>query len=141
MDVNRRSTMGSQAVPSQSSDLLPSRKRKLSLPTAPESPQSKISKSSKLSGAKDKKRLVEEIVAFLEAFKYSALTKDKLMKPTAKDFQSLATFLLNKSDARYKEVRKLDDEYLGFLKKVRYPVQLSRASLYALGASKYVEVL
>ena len=52
---------------------------------------------------------------------YTDITQEKLSRPTTKDFSRMVSFLMKKSDKRYEDVKKLDEDLIAFLKKSKVP--------------------
>jgi len=84
------------------------------------------------------KQSVEKLGDFLRTEGFSgACTTQALARPTGRDFEDTATFLLRLLDASWRRDsgRKFDDEFVDVFKKLRYPFPISRTALAAVGTA------
>lgn len=83
---------------------------------------------------------VEQLAKFLMENDYpQRITSKILLSPTGKDFQSILTFLLRLLDPSFALSTgpgKMEDEVHNVFKSLRYPFQISKTSLTAVGAQQ-----
>lgn len=83
---------------------------------------------------------VEKLAKFLMDNDYpQRITSKILQSPTGKDFQSILTFLLRMLDPTFSLSTgpgKMEDEVHNVFKSLRYPFQISKTALTAVGAQQ-----
>ena len=78
---------------------------------------------------------VRQLISFLSARGFdSALSPKTLAAPTAKEFAALALFLFRQADENFKFGSKTEDDVPTVFKQLRYPFQISKSALYAVGS-------
>lgn len=78
---------------------------------------------------------IRQLIAFLTSRGYDApLSPKTLASPTAKDFASLSLFLFRLADENFKFGSKTEDDVPTVFKQLRYPFQISKSALYAVGS-------
>jgi len=84
------------------------------------------------------KQSVERLADFLREEGFAgACTTQALARPTGRDFEDAATFLLRLLDDTWRRdsQKKFDDEFVDVFKKLRYPFPISRTALAAVGTA------
>ena len=87
------------------------------------------------------KQSVERLADFLREEGFAgACTTQALARPTGRDFEDAATFLLRLLDDSWRRdsQKKFDDEFVDVFKKLRYPFPISRTALAAVGTAQHV---
>ena len=85
------------------------------------------------------KQSVERLAEFLREEGFAgACTTQALARPTGRDFEDAATFLLRLLDDGWRRdsQKKFDDEFVDVFKKLRYPFPISRTALAAVGTAR-----
>ena len=78
---------------------------------------------------------VRQLISFLSSRGFdSALSPKTLAAPTAKEFAALALFLFRQADENFKFGSKTEDDVPTVFKQLRYPFQISKSALYAVGS-------
>jgi kinetochore protein NDC80 len=78
---------------------------------------------------------IRQLISFLSSHGYDAsLSPKTLASPTAKEFASLALFLFRQADENFKFGSKTEDDVPTIFRQLRYPFQISKSALYAVGS-------
>ena len=78
---------------------------------------------------------IRQLISFLSSHGYdSSLSPKTLASPTAKEFASLALFLFRQADENFKFGSKTEDDVPMIFRQLRYPFQISKSALYAVGS-------
>ena len=78
---------------------------------------------------------IRQLIFFLSSHGYDAsLSPKTLASPTAKEFASLALFLFRQADENFKFGSKTEDDVPTIFRQLRYPFQISKSALYAVGS-------
>lgn len=78
---------------------------------------------------------VRQLISFLSSRGFdSALSPKTLASPTAKEFAALSLFLFRQADENFKFGSKTEDDVPTVFKQLRYPFQISKSALYAVGS-------
>lgn len=78
---------------------------------------------------------IRQLISFLSSRGFdSALSPRTLAAPTAKEFAALCLFLFRQADENFKFGSKTEDDVPTVFKQLRYPFQISKSALYAVGS-------
>jgi SMC interacting uncharacterized protein involved in chromosome segregation len=78
---------------------------------------------------------IKQLISFLGSHGFdSALSPKTLAAPTAKEFAALSLFLFRQADENFKFGSKTEDDVPTVFKQLRYPFQISKSALYAVGS-------
>lgn len=78
---------------------------------------------------------VRQLIGFLSSRGFEAAISPKtLAAPTAKEFAALSLFLFRQADENFKFGSKTEDDVPTVFKQLRYPFQISKSALYAVGS-------
>ena len=78
---------------------------------------------------------IRQLISFLSSRGFeSALSPKTLSAPTAKEFAALSLFLFRQADENFKFGSKTEDDVPTVFKQLRYPFQISKNALYAVGS-------
>ena len=78
---------------------------------------------------------VRQLISFLSSRGFdSALSPKTLAAPTTKEFAGLSLFLFRQADENFKFGSKTEDDVPIVFKQLRYPFQISKSALYAVGS-------
>ena len=78
---------------------------------------------------------VRQLISFLSSRGFdSALSPKTLAAPTAKEFAALSLFLFRQADQNFKFGSKTEDDVPTVFKQLRYPFQISKSALFAVGS-------
>jgi len=77
-----------------------------------------------------------QLISYLSTHGFnSSLSPKALVSPTTKEFASLVVFLFKMIDENFKFGSKSEDDIPVVFKQLRYPFQISKSSLYAVGSA------
>ena len=77
-----------------------------------------------------------QLISYLSTHGFSSSLSPKAMiSPTTKEFASLASFLFRVLDENFKLGSKSEEDITTVFKQLRYPFQISKSSLYAVGSA------
>lgn len=78
---------------------------------------------------------MKSLICYLSEHHYDQpISLKTLSSPSAKDFQSIFTFLIRRLDPNFQWTTKFEDEVPQLLKRLRYPFTVSKSALYAVGS-------
>ena len=78
---------------------------------------------------------VRQLISFLSSHWFdSVLAPKALAAPTTKDFRAVSLFLFRRADRNFKFGSKTEDDVPTVFKQLRYPFQISKSALYAVGS-------
>ena len=76
-----------------------------------------------------------QLMSYLTSHGYDvALSPKTLAAPSTKEFASLALFLFRRADENFKFGSKTEDDVPTFFRQLRYPFQISKCTLFAVGS-------
>ena len=77
-----------------------------------------------------------QLISYLSTHGFSSsLSPKAIISPTTKEFASLASFLFRVLDENFKLGSKSEEDITTVFKQLRYPFQISKSSLYAVGSA------
>uniref|UniRef100_A0A6U2B990 Kinetochore protein NDC80 n=1 Tax=Micromonas pusilla TaxID=38833 RepID=A0A6U2B990_MICPS len=77
-----------------------------------------------------------QLISYLSTHGFSSSLSPKAMtSPTTKEFASLVSFLFKVLDENFKSGSKFEEDITTVFKQLRYPFQISKSSLYAVGSA------
>jgi kinetochore protein NDC80 len=78
---------------------------------------------------------MKSLICYLTEHHYDhPVSLKTLSSPSAKDFQSIFTFLIRRLDPHFQWTSKFEDEVPVLLKRLKYPFNVSKSALYAVGS-------
>mmetsp|Transcript_6253 Transcript_6253/g.15929 ORF Transcript_6253/g.15929 Transcript_6253/m.15929 type:complete len:423 (-) Transcript_6253:1199-2467(-) len=78
---------------------------------------------------------IRQLISFLSSHGFdSVLSPKTLAAPTTKDFAALSLFIFRQTDQNFKFGSKTEDDVPAVFKQLRYPFQISKSALYAVGS-------
>ncbi|KAA8494404.1 Kinetochore protein NDC80-like [Porphyridium purpureum] len=78
---------------------------------------------------------IRNLIYFLTEHGFDQAISPKLLStPTSKDFQHILTFLLRQVDPAFQFEKRFEDEVPALLKTLRYPFNVSKSALHAVGS-------
>eukprot|EP00884_Botryococcus_braunii_P005546 jgi/Botrbrau1/14993/Bobra.0018s0093.1 len=80
-------------------------------------------------------KCVETLITYLSTHGYDhEISQKMLLTPMTKDFVNVAHFLMKQFDRSCRNFGKIEDDVPAFFKKIKYPFQISKTALVAVGS-------
>ena len=77
---------------------------------------------------------IQYLMSYLSCHGHTSLSPKTFTSPTAKEFATLSLFLFCKVDKKFKFGLRAEDDISLIFKQLRYPIQVSKNALYAVGS-------